>query len=160
MGPRQDRCACGLLQAGTQKADNELGWGDGINPAAVSQRRLSEGLCPRGRGLGIRHERGNDPLGLVDDLAHGFQQFLAGVGLLNQPQPVTAQKFLVHRIRIWFSKLSRDALKGASFTSPAQLRTAIDHYIEAHNATAKPIRWTKTVVKPSAPKRSYAELKT
>ena len=66
----------------------------------------------------------------------------------------------LNQIEIWFSKLSRDALKGASFTSPVQLRTAIDTYIRVHNASAKPFRWTKTVVKPSAPKRRYADLKT
>lgn len=66
----------------------------------------------------------------------------------------------LNQIEIWFSKLSRDALRGASFTSPAELRTAIDRYIQVHNANAQPFRWTKPVVKPSAPKRRYAELKT
>ena len=66
----------------------------------------------------------------------------------------------LNQIEIWFSKLGRDALKGASFTSPAELRTAIDHYVNAHNADAKPFRWTKSTVKPSAPKQNYAELKT
>lgn len=66
----------------------------------------------------------------------------------------------LNQIEIWFSKLSRDALKGASFTSTAQLRTAIDLYIQVHNASAKPFRWTKTTVKPSAPKKLYADLKT
>ena len=66
----------------------------------------------------------------------------------------------LNQIEIWFSKLSRYALKGASFTSPEQLRTAIDNYIQAHNADAKPFRWTKPVVKQSAPKRNYTELKT
>ena len=64
----------------------------------------------------------------------------------------------LNQIEVWFSKLSRDALKGASFTSPAQLRRAIDRYIEAHNANAKPFKWTKTVVTPSAPKPNYADL--
>ena len=41
----------------------------------------------------------------------------------------------LNQIEIWFSKLSRDALKGASFTSPAQLRRAIDKYIQVHNTT-------------------------
>ena len=66
----------------------------------------------------------------------------------------------LNQIEIWFSKLSRDALKGASFTSTAQLRTAIDKYIQGHNASAKPFRWTKSIVKQSAPKTHYAELKT
>ncbi len=65
----------------------------------------------------------------------------------------------LNQIEVWFSKLSRDALRGASFTSPAQVRTAIDHYIEAHNADAKPFKWSKTVVVPSAPKPRYADLR-
>jgi transposase len=64
----------------------------------------------------------------------------------------------LNQIEVWFSKLSRDALKGASFTSASQLRTAIDHYIKAHNENAKPFRWTKSVVKQSAPKARYADL--
>ncbi len=65
----------------------------------------------------------------------------------------------LNQIEVWFSKLSRDALRGASFTSPAQVRLAIDRYIEAHNADAKPFKWSKTVVKPSAPKPRYADLR-
>lgn len=66
----------------------------------------------------------------------------------------------LNQIEIWFSKLSRDALRGASFTSPEALRIAIDSYIQVHNTTAKPFRWTKPFVKPSAPKRRYAELRS
>jgi len=65
----------------------------------------------------------------------------------------------LNQIEVWFSKLSRHALQGASFTSPAQLRKAIDQYIEAHNADAQPFKWTKTVVVPSVPKRKYADFK-
>lgn len=64
----------------------------------------------------------------------------------------------LNQIEIWFSKLSRDALKGASFTSPAELRTAIDAYIKAHNKNPKPFKWTKSIVKKSAPKAKYANL--
>jgi len=66
----------------------------------------------------------------------------------------------LNQIEVWFSKLSRDALKGASFTSPAELRKAIDSYIKVHNANAKPFKWTKAVVKQSAPKKRYADLKS
>jgi transposase len=65
----------------------------------------------------------------------------------------------LNQIEVWFSKLSRYALQGASFTSPTELREAIDRYIEAHNVEAKPFKWTKTVVAPSAPKRKYADFK-
>ncbi len=66
----------------------------------------------------------------------------------------------LNQIEVWFSKLSRDALRGASFTSTGQLRQAIDQYIAVHNAHAKPFKWTKTVVAPSAPKQRYADLRT
>jgi len=65
----------------------------------------------------------------------------------------------LNQIEVWFSKLSRDALRGASFTSPAEVRLAIDRYIETHNADAKPFKWTKTIVAPSAPKTRYADLR-
>lgn len=66
----------------------------------------------------------------------------------------------LNQIEVWFSKLSRYALKGASFTSPAELRTAIDNYIKVYNENPKPIRWTKPTVKQSAPKLRYADLRT
>ena len=66
----------------------------------------------------------------------------------------------LNQIEVWFSKLSREALRGASFTSPAQVRTAINHYIEAHNADAKPFKWTKAVVAPSVPKPRYADMRS
>ncbi len=50
----------------------------------------------------------------------------------------------LNQIEIWFSILSRAALHGASFTSPRQLRDAIDAFIHAHNKTAKPFRWVST----------------
>jgi len=57
----------------------------------------------------------------------------------------------LNQIEIWFSKLSRAALAGASFTSPAQVREAIDAYIAVHNAQAQPFEWTKTDVRPTQP---------
>lgn len=66
----------------------------------------------------------------------------------------------LNQIEVFFSLLSRHALKGTSFTSPAELREAIDRYIEAHNTDAKPFKWTKAVVHPSAPKRNYADLRS
>jgi transposase len=58
----------------------------------------------------------------------------------------------------WFSILSRQALRGASFTSPQQLREAIDRFVNEYNQTASPFEWRKAVVHPSAPKRYYADL--
>jgi transposase len=66
----------------------------------------------------------------------------------------------LNQIEVWFSKLTRDALRGASFTSPAEVRQAIDRYIGVHNSDAKPFKWTKKIVFSSAPKSKYANLKT
>lgn len=62
----------------------------------------------------------------------------------------------LNQVEVWFSILSRKALRGASFTSPRQLRRAIDDFVEAHNAKAAPFEWTKAVVHPTAPKQRYA----
>lgn len=52
----------------------------------------------------------------------------------------------LNQVEIWFSILEGQALRGASFTSVAQLRKHIDDFIEAYNETAKPFAWTKTQV--------------
>jgi transposase len=65
----------------------------------------------------------------------------------------------LNQIECWFSILSRAALKGASFTSPRELREAIDRFIEAHNDTAEPFEWTKVDVHPVSPKRYIANLR-
>lgn len=44
----------------------------------------------------------------------------------------------------FFGLLSGHALQRGSHTSVPQLRTAIADYVEAHNETGKPFRWTKT----------------
>ena len=46
-------------------------------------------------------------------------------------------------MEVWFSILSRAALRGASFRSVRELREAIDAFIVAHNQTAAPFEWTK-----------------
>ena len=53
---------------------------------------------------------------------------------------------------------SKQALTGVSFTSPQQLRGAIDKFVSAYNKSAAPFEWTKAVVHPTAPKRKYADL--
>ena len=65
----------------------------------------------------------------------------------------------LNQIECWFSILSRAALKGASFTSPAELRDAIDRFIEAYNEIAEPFEWTKAEVHPVSPKRYIANLR-
>src|SRR5579863_569175 len=64
----------------------------------------------------------------------------------------------LNQIECWFSILSRSALRGASFTSPKELRDAIDRFVKAYNTTATPFEWTKAVVHPSKPKPFYADL--
>lgn len=52
----------------------------------------------------------------------------------------------LNQVEIWFSILAGAALTGASFTSPQQLREAIDAFVIAYNAKAKPFQWTKPEV--------------
>jgi transposase len=52
----------------------------------------------------------------------------------------------LNQVEIWFSILQGKSLRGASFTSVAQLRAHIDAFIEAYNDHAKPFVWTKTKV--------------
>lgn len=64
----------------------------------------------------------------------------------------------LNQVECWFSILSRSALRGVSFTSPLQLRNAIDRFVKTYNQTATPFEWSKAVVHPSAPKRLYSDL--
>ena len=64
----------------------------------------------------------------------------------------------LNQVECWFSILSRNALRGASFTSPAQLRQAIDDFVSVYNQNATPFEWKKAVVFPSAPKSKYSDL--
>lgn len=64
----------------------------------------------------------------------------------------------LNQVECWFSILSRQALRGASFTSPHQLRQAIDDFVAAYNQTAAPFEWRKAVVFPSAPASKYSNL--
>ena len=65
----------------------------------------------------------------------------------------------LNQIEIWFSLLSRGALKNASFTSPGRLRLAIDRFISAYNDRATPFEWTKRYVGPQRLKQKYADLR-
>ncbi len=64
----------------------------------------------------------------------------------------------LNQIEIWFSILSRRALQGASFTSPYEVRAAIDRFLEAHNENAAPFEWTKASVRQRSLSYSYANL--
>lgn len=64
----------------------------------------------------------------------------------------------LNQVECWFSILARQALHGASFTSPRQLRQAIDDFVAVYNPNAAPFEWKKTVVYSSAPKKKYSDL--
>jgi transposase len=64
----------------------------------------------------------------------------------------------LNQIEIWFSLLSRYALRSASFTSVRELRQAIDDFISVQNEKAAPFEWTKRYVKSVQPKHKYAYL--
>ena len=64
----------------------------------------------------------------------------------------------LNQVEIWFSLLSRYALRIASFTSVRQLRQAINDFISIHNEKAAPFEWTKRYVRSVHPKNKYAYL--
>ncbi len=61
-------------------------------------------------------------------------------------------------VEVWFSILSRQALRGLSCTHARQLREAIDQFVRAYKETAIPFEWTKTQVHPPRPKSCYSDL--
>lgn len=65
----------------------------------------------------------------------------------------------LNQIEIWFSILSRRALRGTSFTSPRQVREAIDHFIAAYNPKAAPFEWRKDTVHAKGLHDRYADLR-
>ena len=66
----------------------------------------------------------------------------------------------LNQVEIWFSILSRRALRGASFTNPWEVREAIDRFIEAHNQNAHPFEWTKSDVRPKGLTNIYSDLRS
>ncbi len=64
----------------------------------------------------------------------------------------------LNQVEIWFSILSRRALRGASFTSRYEVRQAIDRFVQAHNKNAAPFEWTKANVQQRPLSHSYANL--
>jgi transposase len=64
----------------------------------------------------------------------------------------------LNQIEIWFSILWKRALRGASFTSPVQVRKAINDFVEVHNETAAPFEWKAAVVHPGSLKYNYTNL--
>lgn len=60
----------------------------------------------------------------------------------------------LNQVEIWFSILSRQALRSASFTSVHQLKEAIAAFVEAYNPKAQPFEWSKAEVKQQPLRRS------
>jgi transposase len=64
----------------------------------------------------------------------------------------------LNQIEIWFSILVRQALRGGNFTSPRQVREAIDRFIEAHNQNSAPFEWKKKRVSSKGLREIYSHL--
>lgn len=64
----------------------------------------------------------------------------------------------LNQVEIWFSILTRRVLRNGSFTSPQQVRAAIDRFLEAYNMQAAPFEWTKEVVHQAPLNKKYADL--
>jgi transposase len=64
----------------------------------------------------------------------------------------------LNQVEVWFSILSRQALKHSSFRSPREVRDRIDAFIRSYNRAARPFHWRASSVRPSAPRPSIANL--
>lgn len=52
----------------------------------------------------------------------------------------------LNQVEIWFGIFSRKALRGASFSGPAELRKRIEAFIASYNPGCKPFKWRKREV--------------
>ena len=64
----------------------------------------------------------------------------------------------LNQVECWFSILGGASLRGASFTSVAQLRKHIDAFVERYNQTAHPFAWSKSEVHQKRLKPRFADL--
>ncbi len=64
----------------------------------------------------------------------------------------------LNQVETWFSILSRQAIKGANFTSPQDVRNAIDRFVAVYNRDAAPFEWRKRSVHPVGLKKKYRDL--
>jgi len=65
----------------------------------------------------------------------------------------------LNQVEIWFSILSRAAIKDASFTSAQQVRGAINAFVESYNQNARPFEWRKKTVGQKKLKPRYSDLR-
>jgi len=64
----------------------------------------------------------------------------------------------LNQIEIWFGLLTRKALRGASFSSKDQLRSAIEGFVARTNEHPKPFHWRKREVKGSQLRNTIVNL--
>jgi transposase len=64
----------------------------------------------------------------------------------------------LNQVEVWFSILTRQALRGASLHSVRELREAIDAFIKIYNQTAAPFEWTKVNVQSKKLENKYSNL--
>jgi transposase len=64
----------------------------------------------------------------------------------------------LNQVEIWFSILTRQALKGANFVSPQDVRNAIDRFIAVYNPEAAPFEWRKRHVVAGTLKKKFTDL--
>jgi transposase len=74
------------------------------------------------------------------------EEWLAGNKNVHYHFTPTSASWL-NQVEVWFSIFSRKALRGASFTSPQELRQRIEDFIERYNPDSKPFKWRKREVK-------------
>jgi transposase len=65
----------------------------------------------------------------------------------------------LNQIEIWFGLLTRKALRGASFSSKEQLRSAIEAFVARTNQHPKPFHWRKREVKGSQLRNTIVNLR-
>src|SRR6202171_2237349 len=91
------------------------------------------------------HKRNDDWLDKYDGRVH-FHFTPTSASWLNQ-------------IEIWFGLLTRKALRGASFASKDQLRSAIEAFVARTNEHPKPFHWRKREVKGSQLRNTIINLR-
>jgi transposase len=65
----------------------------------------------------------------------------------------------LNQVEVWFSILERATLRGASHTSPAQVRSAIERFATAYNESATPFDWQQREVHQVTLSKHYADLR-
>jgi hypothetical protein len=65
----------------------------------------------------------------------------------------------LNQIEVWFSVLSRQALRGLNAASVADVCRAIDAFTATRNARPIPFEWTKDAVRPQALKHMFSQLR-